>query len=400
MVYYGCILLFFFMHKNKIFFFSIASFFLLFGITESALAAQYTASQCSAIGGAYATNESDCPTIDPSYFKAGDYLNASCTVSGVCCAGVATPPSGPACAAVSCTSLPGGQCNIACGTGYTPGAGTCSGGQQCCIPGGGAAPVAPAGGAMNYTLMEKVPGTGDLSGADLSTYIRSLYNIALIIVTLSAVLMLSIGGFMYLTSAGNTAAMGSAKEVITDSIIGLVIALCAWLILYVINPDLVDIRITSFAPITATAPGAPGADVPPGPPISDGTCPGCVDVPIGLVKPVGQGCASPGPCKLSQSFLSKVQSISVTPDWWITEAWPPTVNHSSSCHSNGGCADINFKNGVTDPASVKTLYMAILGANLNAVYETFGDCTPYRSIGIPCSRFSTTTGSHFHVKIK
>lgn len=385
------------MHKNKIFFLSVVFLFLFFGVAKDALAAEYTAAQCAAIGGAYAANESDCPTIDPGYFKAGDYLNASCTVSGVCCAGVATPPSGPACAAVSCTSLPGGQCSIACATGYTPGAGTCSTGQ-CCIPGGGAESVTPAGESMVYTLMEKVPGTGDLSGADLSTYIRSLYNIALILVTLSAVLMLSIGGFMYLTSAGNTAAMGSAKEVITDSIIGLVIALCAWLILYVINPDLVDIRITSFAPITATSPSAPGAAIPSTPPVSDGSCPGCVDVPTSMVKPVGQGCASPGPCKLSQSFLSKVQSINVTPAWWVTEAWPPTVNHKSACHANGGCADINFKNGVTDPSSVKTLYTAIVGAGLSAVYETFGDCTPYTSIGVPCSRFSTTTGSHFHVK--
>ncbi len=49
---------------------------------------------------------------------------------------------------------------------------------------------------------------------------------------------------MYMTSAGNNAKAESAKRVITDSIIGLVIALSAYLLLYVINPDLVKISVT------------------------------------------------------------------------------------------------------------------------------------------------------------
>ncbi len=116
---------------------------------------------------------------------------------------------------------------------------------------------------LDYQLLEKIPGTNGL-GSNLPEYISAIYKIALIVVTLSAVLMLTVGGFMYLTSAGNTASMSSAKGIITDSIIGLIIALSAWLVLYIINPDLVKISMsalpsaeTSSAP-PATAPGSIG----------------------------------------------------------------------------------------------------------------------------------------------
>lgn len=102
--------------------------------------------------------------------------------------------------------------------------------------------------ALDYQLLEKIPGTSGVSGSDLPGYISAIYRVALIVVTLSAVLMLSIGGFMYLTSAGNTSSISTAKGIIYDSLIGLVIALSAWLILYTINPDLVEITLTPLPP--------------------------------------------------------------------------------------------------------------------------------------------------------
>lgn len=122
---------------------------------------------------------------------------------------------------------------------------------------------------VQYQLLEKIPGTENL-GSDLPSYLSALYKIALIVVTLSAVLMLSIGGFMYLTSAGNTASIGNAKGIIYDSLIGLVIALAAWLVLYIINPDLVKINLTNLPGVTYTS--APPA-TPPGAQQGRGTLP-------------------------------------------------------------------------------------------------------------------------------
>jgi hypothetical protein len=121
---------------------------------------------------------------------------------------------------------------------------------------------------FNYQLLEKIPGSEGV-GSNLKDYIEAIYKTAIIIVVLSAVLMASIGGFMYMTSAGNNAAMTTAKGVIFDAVIGLAIALVAWLILNVINPDLVNVSIKSLS--IMPAPGIPPTGQPPAP----GTGAGC-----------------------------------------------------------------------------------------------------------------------------
>ncbi|MBP6929535.1 MAG: hypothetical protein KBB77_01210 [Candidatus Moranbacteria bacterium] len=115
----------------------------------------------------------------------------------------------------------------------------------------------PVAQALDYQLLEKIPFTNNIKGSDLPGYVSAIYKAALVIVTLSAVLMVSVGGFMYLTSAGNTASMGTAKGIIYDSLIGLVIALSAWLILYIINPDLVQISLKGLPTVTVTNAPAP-----------------------------------------------------------------------------------------------------------------------------------------------
>lgn len=110
--------------------------------------------------------------------------------------------------------------------------------------------------SLNYTLLEKIPGI-ESATSNLKSYIEALYNIALGLIVLSAVFMLVIGGFMYLTSAGNTSQIGSAKTVITDAIIGLVIALVAVLVLYVINPDLIHVTLNGLSLTPQSGSSAP-----------------------------------------------------------------------------------------------------------------------------------------------
>lgn len=65
----------------------------------------------------------------------------------------------------------------------------------------------------------------------ISYYIGMVYNFAAAIVGVVAVVMIIIGGIQYSASAGNPAALGSAKETITSAIIGLAIVLMSYLIL-------------------------------------------------------------------------------------------------------------------------------------------------------------------------
>lgn len=106
-------------------------------------------------------------------------------------------------------------------------------------------------GILDYQLLEAVPGSE--SSGDFSDYLQAIYRFALWAVGIAALFMLSIGGMMYLTSAGNTSQLGSAKKIIFDALLGLVLAIVSWLILYTINPQLVEANLDAFkyAPTSA-----------------------------------------------------------------------------------------------------------------------------------------------------
>lgn len=127
--------------------------------------------------------------------------------------------------------------------------------------------------AYTYTPMEKIPGF-ESAATDFPTYLLSIVKFAIWTVGIAALLMIIIGGFMYITSAGNTSRMDSAKRVIFDALYGLIVAFAAWLLLYVINPDLVKVSIT-LKPVVmpqAGAPGGPGYGIGGCQPVSSGSC--------------------------------------------------------------------------------------------------------------------------------
>lgn len=95
--------------------------------------------------------------------------------------------------------------------------------------------------SLTYTPMENIPGFESVGG-DFVNYILAVYKFGIWTVGIAALLMITLGGFMYITSAGNNASMGRAKSVIGDAIIGIVMALSAYLLLKTINPELVRIQ--------------------------------------------------------------------------------------------------------------------------------------------------------------
>lgn len=105
-----------------------------------------------------------------------------------------------------------------------------------------------------YRTLEKIPFLSNSTG-DMSAYFKGAYNLFLIIIVLSAIFMIVIGGFVYLTSGGNTAQLSSAKGIVFNAIIGLILALISWLILNIINPELVNVSVTGFSPVTTSPSG-------------------------------------------------------------------------------------------------------------------------------------------------
>jgi len=84
--------------------------------------------------------------------------------------------------------------------------------------------------------------TGKMNSDLLARYIKAFYNYGLTIAGILATLVLMGGGVIWLASGGDAGKVGQAKEMIFGSIIGMVILVCAWIILNTINPSLVNLK--------------------------------------------------------------------------------------------------------------------------------------------------------------
>jgi H+/gluconate symporter-like permease len=85
------------------------------------------------------------------------------------------------------------------------------------------------------------PGNTGLPGdTSVSGFIIKIINVALTVAGLIAVLFLIIGGFRYITSAGNEETAEQAKKIITNSIIGIVIIILSFVIVRVISSALIN----------------------------------------------------------------------------------------------------------------------------------------------------------------
>ncbi|TSC80308.1 MAG: histone-lysine N-methyltransferase SETD1 [Parcubacteria group bacterium Gr01-1014_29] len=130
--------------------------------------------------------------------------------------------------------------------------------------------------AARYNLLAPLPGgdaSVDATSGGFQTYMAQLFWFILWGAIILALVMFVIGGVEYVGSAGNTSLLQDAKGRITNALLGLVLALAAWLILYTINPDLVIFELP-IEPITlpisgnqkATTDGEPPPIPPPLPP--------------------------------------------------------------------------------------------------------------------------------------
>ena len=89
----------------------------------------------------------------------------------------------------------------------------------------------------------------------LAEYIRAIYNYMLAVVGLLAAVVLMISGVVWLTAAGNTERISQAKSWMSGSLIGLILALTSFLLLRIINPNLVEFKITEIKTIRPTEQG-------------------------------------------------------------------------------------------------------------------------------------------------
>ena len=105
---------------------------------------------------------------------------------------------------------------------------------------------AVGGTVHEYTMSQPIPCDprfGSCPSAQTPAgYIARLYQFGLMIAGLAAFGSIVYGALQYVLSAGNSSLQGDAKDQITQAILGLVLLLGAYLILYTINPNLVNLQ--------------------------------------------------------------------------------------------------------------------------------------------------------------
>lgn len=97
-------------------------------------------------------------------------------------------------------------------------------------------------GLASFTDCPHPPCRGYTVTGGIASYIKIVYTFLVSITGILAAVMIMWGGFKWLTAAGNPGLIGSAKNTILGAIIGLVLALGSYTLLYFINPNLVEFK--------------------------------------------------------------------------------------------------------------------------------------------------------------
>ncbi len=118
----------------------------------------------------------------------------------------------------------------------------------------------------NPCSIAAIPSSGNRAVA-LPKCINQVYVWSLGISALLAILMVVLGGYYYMTSAGNAENATKGVEMIWSAVIGLALLFGAYLLLNTINPDLVKFNTDSFNGLdcSASPSGATGCTTAPPP---------------------------------------------------------------------------------------------------------------------------------------
>ncbi|MDQ5883503.1 MAG: hypothetical protein QG654_417 [Patescibacteria group bacterium] len=271
-----------------------------------------------------------------------------------------------------------------------------------------------SGSTLTYSEEALAPLPGFSNAPDLGEFLQALFTILIVIAGLLALIMIIVGGVTYMTSD----AFGKkqdGKSYIINAIVGLVLALGAWVILNTINPDLAqdlninlpivelgNYNVDSSGVVSETPSSTSGVSSICKNPNVDQTpyCPTCQGIP----SPVQSQASNNGATPSTISKLVSLQgSISDIP-WTVTEGFSPSRAHCARCHYTGTCIDADLTTAPTNQ-NVKAFIDAAKINGLKAQYET-SSTSEFNSLvdfglkkGQEVLLFPSSwiTGSHFSV---
>jgi hypothetical protein len=98
--------------------------------------------------------------------------------------------------------------------------------------------------------------SGFFSGNNLPGFFNAIFTTALSIGAILAVLRLGYAGWLYMGSADMWGHKQEAKDVIFGAIMGLLLLIGIWVILYQINPNLLNLNILQDLPAGSQTPSS------------------------------------------------------------------------------------------------------------------------------------------------
>jgi hypothetical protein len=224
-----------------------------------------------------------------------------------------------------------------------------------------------------------------VNGSLLARYILTYYNYGLAIVGILATIVLMGAGVIWLTSGGDAGKVSQAKELISGSIVGMAILVCAWIILNTINPNL-----TQLASISPTVIGK-----------VDVAYLNCCDPTTGIAKfPIkivnGKNMAADGSnviisCKAPASAcaatetctLNTLNKYSCFADKWSCSCKvATTLGHTTYCQDNMAQQDCN--SWCKDKSSFMGMYQYEATIKSAATNQCYGDNLIYLKPGATC----------------
>lgn len=188
--------------------------------------------------------------------------------------------------------------------------------------------------------------TGGGNTVDLATYIPNMIKLIIGLASALAVIKIIIGGIQYM-STDAVGGKSAGKDTIQNALLGLLLAISAYTILYTVNPKLLNIDLNIDRQAAGAAFDASiGTTTQPINGVIPTGCSICIAMNPSIVpqKPVGTGCASTAKeCvvtpTLAQKLIQLAGNLRGKVTWEVTEMFPPTVNHKDPCHRNGTCVD-------------------------------------------------------------
>lgn len=210
---------------------------------------------------------------------------------------------------------------------------------------------------IQYIPIEDVPGFEGEADQDFLTYLTNLFVALIWIAGISAMFMIMLGGFWYVTSAGNTARISKAKDLMWDAVVGLVLALGSWLLLHTIDPNLTKLHFQTLDWKNNQGSGPASGGTNPPPP-SDGSVPQDVQTAAKNVLAKCSVSGSKDSCggTAQKDFQDLAAGNPMTISCTKEKKTPPLVLMqmlSHLCDTNGKSVQVNYFGGGEHTANSK-----------------------------------------------